>query len=165
MTRLCVLPRPFALDLTCQRVQVKREQLEQALVKLRNSGQVGVRQRWERSPGQAPYGAVTPSHAERERSAFFIARTQNALYSLGSSLPFRKGTVAARGFFAEAIHTLAWAKPGVQGLRRKWLWGLWTEVGPPERDKTDGPLGLNDVWVGGCSASNRLYWNITAFLK
>ena len=27
-----------------------------------------------------------------------------------------------------------------------------TEVGPPERDKTDGPLGLNDVWVGGCSA-------------
>jgi hypothetical protein len=32
-----------------------------------------------------------------------------------------------------------------------------TEVGPPERDKTDGPLGLNDVWVGGCSASNRLY--------
>ncbi len=32
-----------------------------------------------------------------------------------------------------------------------------TEAGPPERDKTDGPLGLNDVWVGDCSASNRLY--------
>ena len=33
-----------------------------------------------------------------------------------------------------------------------------TEVGPPERDKTDGPLGLNDVWVREPAAFVRLYY-------
>ncbi len=32
-----------------------------------------------------------------------------------------------------------------------------TEVGPPERDKTDGPQELNDGWVRSRSASDRLY--------
>ena len=35
-------------------------------------------------------------------------------------------------------------------------WHL-TEVGPPERDKTEGSQEPNDVWVRGRSASNRLY--------
>ena len=32
-----------------------------------------------------------------------------------------------------------------------------TEVGPPERDKTEGSQELNDVWVRSRSASDRLY--------
>jgi len=32
-----------------------------------------------------------------------------------------------------------------------------TEVGPPERTRQTVREVLNDVWVGGCSASNRLY--------
>jgi hypothetical protein len=31
-----------------------------------------------------------------------------------------------------------------------------TEVGPPERDKTDGSQELNDGWVRSRSASNRI---------
>ena len=34
-------------------------------------------------------------------------------------------------------------------------WTLTTKVGPPERDKTDGPQELNDGWVRGHSAPQR----------
>ena len=44
-----------------------------------------------------------------------------------------------------------------EGVCCRLLFGLFTEVGPPERDKTEGSQELNNVWVRGCSASNRLY--------
>jgi hypothetical protein len=45
---------------------------------------------------------------------------------------------------------------GLGGLVCHSSWHL-TEVGPPERDKTEGSQEPNDVWVRGRSASNRLY--------